>query len=228
VSTRFALPPPSRRAFDQLASDLRRVLDARLVALVASGLHSSVAFVTTIEASDLEAFGSLTTTWHHAGLDTPLLLTPTEFRRSLDTFPLEYEAILERHEVIVGTPPFADLVVDVGHVRRACEVLAKSHLIHLRQGWIDAGGKDDALGALLVRSAEPLRALLSNVARLHQSADSDPALAGARLAGLDVELIGEVLALEATPERSHHLVRRMTDYLEASRKLWAFVDAWKS
>ncbi len=224
------MSPTTRRAFDQMAADLLRVLESRFVALVASGLHSSVAFASTIDAGDLEAFGSLTTTWHQQGLDTPLLLTPTEFRRSLDTFPLEYQAILDRHETIAGTPPFDSLIVDPRHVRRACEVLAKSHLIHLRQGWIDAGGHDDALGALLVNSAEPLRALLANVARLHgHSSDAaDLALAGARFAGLDEQLIGDVLALDAAPERSRHLVRRMTDYLDASRQLWAYVDAWES
>ena len=34
-------------------------------------------------------------------------MTPDEFRRSLDAFPLEYQAILDRHTVIAGTPPFA-------------------------------------------------------------------------------------------------------------------------
>lgn len=213
-----------------MAADLRRVLTDRFVALVASGLRSGVAFASTIEPGDLEALGSLAGTWHHDGLDTPLLLTSAEFRRSLDTFPLEYQTIVDRHDTIAGTPPFDGLVVDPRHVRRACEVLAKSHLIHLRQGWIDGAGHDDRLADLLVDSAEPLRACLASVARLqgHAAGAEDAAVAGARFAGLDVALIGEVLGLDSAPEHSRHLVRQLPDYLEASRKLWAYVDAWES
>ena len=36
-------------------------------------------------------------------------------------------------------------------LRAACEVQAKSHLIHLRQGWIENVGHDDRLAALIVR-----------------------------------------------------------------------------
>jgi hypothetical protein len=230
VKTTLALPAATHHALIRMANDVVRVFEDRFMALVASGLHSSVAFVTAIEPGDLDALGPLTRTWHDDGLDTPLVLTPTEFRRSLDTFPLEYGAILERHDVIAGTPPFADIIVEPRHIRRACEVLAKAHLIHLRQGWIDADGHDDRLAALLVASTDPLRALLSHVGRLHaaSSAGTDPAYTGARLAGLDEALVSDLLALDRDPERSHRLVRRMPEYLDAARQLWAFVDQWES
>lgn len=229
----LTLSATARRAFERMAGDLQRLLGDRFVALVASGPHSGVAFAASIDPGILEALGPLTHNWHVEGLDTPLLLTPTEFRRSLDTFPLEYGAIVDRHLVIAGTPPFDGVRIDPRHVRRACEVLAKSHLIHLRQGWMDANGHDDALARLLVESAGPLQALLSHVARLHADGfhvdrmHDDPALAGARLAAIDVELTREILALDAAPERSHGLVRRMPDYLAAAEQLWSFVDRWE-
>ncbi|HVW04041.1 MAG TPA: hypothetical protein VHB78_03490 [Vicinamibacterales bacterium] len=223
----LSLAPHVRRSFDRLAQDLVRVLGARFVALVASGPQSSVAFAASIQPSDLEALSALTGTWTHDGLDTPLLITPDEFRRSLDAFPLEYQAIIDRHVVIAGQPPFDDLVVEPSHLRRACEVQAKSHLIHLRQGWIDAAGHDEDLAGVIVRSAGPLHALLSNVARLGGAhGHDDLALAGAKLAGLDESLVRDVLAVEAAPDRAHHLVRRLPDYLAATERLWSFVDAW--
>jgi hypothetical protein len=223
----LSLAPHVRRSFDRLARDLVRVLGARFVALVASGPQSSVAFATSVQPGDLDALSALTGTWKHDGLETPLFITPDEFRRSLDAFPLEYQAIVDRHVVIAGQPPFEDLVVEPRHLRRACEVQAKSHLIHLRQGWIDAAGHDDDLAGVIVRSAAPLRALLSNVARLGGAGGhEDLALAGAHLAGLDDALIRDVLAVEAAPDRAHHLVRRLPDYLAATERLWSFVDAW--
>jgi hypothetical protein len=30
------------------------------------------------------------------------------------------------------------------------------------------------------------------------------------------------------PDRAHHLVRRLPDYLSTSQRLWSFVDTWQS
>lgn len=225
----LTLTSTARRALDRLSADLTRVLGQRLVALVASGPVSSVAFVTAIHAGDLEALGALADTWRRDGLETPLLLTPDEFHRSLDAFPLEYQALIDRHQVIVGTPPFAGTAVEREHLRHACEAAAKGFLIHVRQGWMEAAGHDDRLAGLMAESAAPLRALLNNVARLQRAAgdDGDRALAGARVAGLDVELVAEVLALEATPDRASRMTSRLSDYLAMATTLWAFVDEWR-
>src|SRR5262245_48834526 len=133
------------RALTRLASDLQRVFGGRFVALVAHSVRDSMAFAEDVQADDLEALSALTGAWHSDGLTTPLLLTPQEFQRSLDVFPLEYQAILNHHVVIAGSPPFDGVVVPVEDLRRACEAQARGHLIHLRQGWLQAGGHDDHL-----------------------------------------------------------------------------------
>ncbi|MEO8483618.1 MAG: hypothetical protein ABI634_15495 [Acidobacteriota bacterium] len=228
MADKLTLAPGARHAFDRLAQDVVRVFGPRFVALVASGTHSSVAFTSEILPGDLEALGALRDTWRHDKLDTPLFLTPHEFRRSLDAFPLEYQAIVDRHAVIAGEPPFVDLVFDPQQVRRACEVQAKSHLIHLRQGWVEAAGHEAELITLIRRSAGPLRALLVNVGRLGPavSGDGDLATIGARIAGLDGTLVHEILAVETTPDSARHLVRRLPEYIAVTERLWAFVDGW--
>jgi hypothetical protein len=230
VSSALTLPAAARRRFDRLAADVRRVFGSRFVALVATGAGRSVAFADRITPGDLDALGALVETWHHDDLDAPLLMTPHEFRRSLDTFPVEYQSILDRHIVIAGTPPFDNARVAADELRRACEVQAKGHVIHLRQGWLEAGGHDDKLEALAARSAEPLAALLANVARLSGDAHdgADPAIAGARLAGLDEALIQRVLALPNDPGAPPLSSEDLHRYLEAAEMLWAFVDGWRS
>lgn len=211
-----------------MAADLQRVFGERFVALVASGTHTAVGFAATITPGDLEAVGPLVGAWQRDDVETPLLLTPHEFRRSLDAFPVEYQALLDHHDVIAGEPPFAQLVIDRGNLRRACEVQAKSHLIHLRQGWIENVGHDDRLAALIARSSPALRALLADVARLTVEAGNVDALAGANVSGLDLDLIRNILALENDAAHAPHLVRRLPDYLTQSERLWAFVDTWTS
>lgn len=219
---------------NRLAADLARVFDARLVGVVAYSPTRAAAFATRVTAHDLQGLAPLVDRWHREGLDTPLLLTPEEFRRSFDAFPLEYEAILDRHVLIAGTAPFEDLHPSDADLRRACEVQAKSFLIHLRQGWLHAADHHDEQATMLAQSATPLRALLSNVARLGRMTDqADEALVmfGEAQMGLPAEVLRRVLALEHHPDQAAALLEApefMNAYLVTAETLWSFVDTWRS
>ena len=71
-----------------MAADLTRVFAGRFVALVAYAPGEAIAFATSIDAADLLALGPLAEAWHREDLATPLVLTPDEFRRSVDACPL--------------------------------------------------------------------------------------------------------------------------------------------
>src|SRR5439155_16909943 len=115
---------------------------------------------------DLRACAGRVKGWHDAGLATPLVLAGHEFDRSLDVFPLEFGAILADHTIVSGANPFEQLTVDAADLRRAVEVQARSHLLHLREGYLETRGRDDALSDLIVKSARPFAALLVSLARL--------------------------------------------------------------
>src|SRR6185436_9820711 len=117
--------------------------------------------------------------WQDAGLNTPLLVAEEEFGRSLDAFPFEFGGILADHVLVSGVDPFQGLRVDPADLRRACEVQARSHLLHLREGYLETQGRSDAIAELLSRSAAPLAALVKSVARL-QDRTSNAATAPAR------------------------------------------------
>jgi len=220
------LSPHSRRAFAALAADLARVFGDRLVAVVAYAPKRAAAFTRTLEAGDLDALSVLADTWHRSGLDTPLLLTADEFVRSLDAFPIEYQAIMDRHVVISGTPPFADAVVSPEELRRACEAQAKGHLIHLRQAWIETSAHSHELADRIAGSALPLRVLLSHVARLDGHAGQDPATYATAHFGADAGVLCAVLALEDQPDGTRDLLKRLPEYLAACERVWAFIDGW--
>lgn len=233
----LALTPAARQALDRLAGDLTRVLEARFVALVAYGPTRAVAFASRLTADDLQALAPLVDRWHAEGLETPLLLTPDEFRRSMDAFPLEYDAMIDRHVVIAGTPPFGDTRVSDTDLRRACELQAKAFLIHVRQGWLEAADHRHEQQVMLVQSAGPLRALLTNVARLHETSggvapDTDEQLVmfGETHIGLPAGVLRGVLALEWHPDQSDQLLDApdfMNAYLLTAETLWAHVDTWR-
>jgi hypothetical protein len=211
-----------------MAVDLQRVFAGRFVSLVAYTADEAIAFATSIGADDLAALGPLAEAWHRDHLATPLVLTPDEFRRSVDAFPLEYSAILAQHVVIAGRDPFDGAAVDPRDARRACEVTAKSHLIHLRQGWLDAAGHDHELAELIASSAAPLRVLLWELMRLEGGPHNDDPVAWAHArAGLDPALVGAILDVEHEPDRAAALVPRLPEYLATAERLWAFADTWQ-
>ena len=104
--------------------------------------------------------------WANRGLAVPLLLERDEFRRTLDVFPLEYGEIIASHVVVLGADPFDGLTVPDTDRRRACELQATSHLIHLREGFLETGGDPRRVGLLIGASAEGFRRLLGNIVAL--------------------------------------------------------------
>jgi hypothetical protein len=220
------LSTTARRAFDRMAADFSRVFGARFEALVAYAPDRGAAFASRIEAADLDALSMLTEVWHRSGLATPLVLTSDEFRRSLDAFPLEYQAILDRHVVISGTPPFAGAVVPREELRRACETQAKGHLVQLRQIWLDAAGHSDELAHRIAASALPLRVLLSHVALLNGREGADANQFASEVLPAHAELVRDVLALEHTDAGALAMVPRLPLYLAACEAIWELVDQW--
>ena len=231
VVTSLALDATAQRAYARCAADLRRIFGDRFVALVAGGPDASAAFASSITSSDLDAMSSLAESWHHDGLATPLVMTPSEFHRSLDTFPAEYQALIDHHVVIDGVSPLTGAAVHDADLRRACEAQARGHLIHLRQGWINAGAHRHGLADLIAQSAGPLRQLLTNLARLHDARPADDtALAAfaAQHTGMPEALVARILALEGAPHHKRALVSEMPAYLNACEQLWGFIDAWRA
>ena len=234
-----------QRAIDSLARDLDGILGPRLISLVAYPGHQgdgsvhSCALVQDLAFRDLVACLPLTERWHHRGTSVPLLLSPEELRRTVDIFPLEYTAMMADYTVARGVDPFRGLTIPVEDVRRAVEGLAKSHLIHLREAFLESHGETTRIASLIAASAAPLRALLTQIARLPE-AGAGPADTGtpsdaslATLAelrmGIPASLIRTVLASSAhghsTITDPSHL---LGSYIDASRRIWEYVDRWRA
>ena len=229
-----AIDATVRHRYERMAGDFQRVFGDRFVALVASPAGAAAAFVVSLGADDLQALGPLADAWRRESAALPLVMTTDEFRRSLDTFPLEYQTLLDEHVVIAGQPPFEGVRIQPDDLRRACEAQARGHLIHLRQGWIGQAAHHSPHGGLahlLADSSGPLRATLTNLARLHGEVPADDgALAtwASRTTGMPEPLVRDVLSLTDAPHRSAALVARMPEYLDACERLWAFTDSWRA
>ncbi len=223
-----------------LVADLRNVFGERLSSVVAYGgpvdgnPHApltSLALVTSLAVGDLEGCARRAAHWERMAIATPLLLPVDEFRRSLDAFPLEFTEIMRSHERVYGADPFVGLTIPLDQLRTACETQIKGHLLHLREGFIEAHGSPAAVARLVAASAPAFTALLRNVARLSDVRNSDhmtATRAGAQAAGVPDGIVSDLLALEQPSDvPASDPARLFPVYLDAVEQLARVVDTWR-
>ena len=231
------------QALDSFVAEMRGIFGDRLQSIVvyqavapaiaspriADPVHT-LTLVDRVTFEDLAACAARSAEWEKQEFATPLVMSKHEFVRSLDAFPLEYGHIIASHRIIVGPDPFEGLSVSREDVRRACEVQAKSHLIHLREAYIEARGRPIPVARLIVASVAPFRALLASVARLrgNSSDDIESLVREAEAMGLPSTIVRQILGLNAAGDlASGEAGRLFAAYLKAVEQLAGHVDQWK-
>jgi hypothetical protein len=237
---RVTTSPAWQPAAQGLVNDLRGIFGDRLRSVVAYGAHvegqagkplTCLALVSSLGVADLESCARLAARWHRNRIATPLVMPDTEFRTSLDAFPLEYGEIIRSHQRVYGSDPFEGVAIAQADLRRACETQIKSHLVHLREGFIESGGNPSAIGSLVAHSAAGFTALLRHVAWLSGSAITDRLAAtheGARAAGISDQVLADLLTLEQQQAmRTSDPARLFPEYVAAVEQLARAVDSWR-
>ena len=148
--------------------------------------------------ADLEGLARAADGWRREGLATPVLIDAAEVTASLDAFPIEFGGIMASY---AGRRTAATRSMGLRSIpptlRRACEVQVRSHLLHLREGYLETAGDPAAIGRLVSHSAAPLLLLLANLARLAGEPSAGPqqlAAFGARIRSSPASVFAEVLA----------------------------------
>ena len=216
--------------------DLQNIFSDRLLAMVAYGQPGvspapSLALVRDITADDLDRCATHASAWERAGCATPLLLTRDEFAGSLDAFPIEYGEILETRRLIYGADPFIGLSIKTEDLRRECETLVKSHLLHLRENYIECRGRQADIAALVSAGAPGFALILRRLARFDGAAantNADLSAYAVKRPGLDARTVGDILAVSAQQTAGVDAMRLYPAYLTAVEQLWRFIDRWKA
>lgn len=231
------LTPEERAGLDALAADLGRVFGPRLKTLAAYGLNGAVAdardlhtvaLVERLTFADLTACAPLAAGWNRRGLPVPLLLEHDEFLRTLDVFPIEYAEILADHMVLAGSDPLPSVRVAPKDVRRACELQAKSHLIHLREGYLETAGDPQAVARLVAASAPAFRTLLVSIAQLAGEQGDTIEEAAERQIGVQGSVVREVLAAGAgTGGSIAEPTALLARYITVVERIWEYLDTWR-
>lgn len=217
--------------------DLQRIFSNRLQAVVTYGWRQhapvpTLALVTALTVDDLNGCAAHVGRWHRSGAATPLLLTRADFERSLDAFPVEYGEIIDHHEVVFGADPFDGLTIRPEDMRRACEVQVKSHLLHLREDYLESANHHGEVAALVRESVPGFAATLRQLARLDglpYHGRTELTDYAQRRANLDPRVVGDLLALSDSDGPSTvDAVKLFPDYLNTMERLAEFVDRWRA
>ena len=111
-------------------------------------------------------------------------------------------------------------------------MLVKSHLLHLRQNYVECRGRQSAIGALVAEGAPGFALILRRLARLDgapAATNSDLSAYASRRPGLEPRVVGDVLALAGQPGGSGvDATRLYPGYLAAVQRLWEFIDGWQA
>ena len=140
-------------SIDALAAQLNEIFGDRLKMVAAFGDNgNSCAIVQSLTVEDLGKCAAHAAKWTKSGLAVPLLIVESDLRRSLDAFPLELTEIIATRRIVTGPDLFTDVVVPKQDLRRACEVQARGHVLHLREGYIESAGDGKAIANLVSTS----------------------------------------------------------------------------
>lgn len=232
------MTPEARHAADRLVAIVSAIVADRLESVAVYGAHVSgsangrvhtLAVISALAFADLEGLARAAEGLRRDGLATPVLLDAAEVAASLDAFPIELGAVMASYEVAHGRDPFAGLQIDPADLRRACEVQVRSHLLHLREGFLETAGVPHAIGTLVANSAAPLLLLLTNLARLADDPSTGPqqlAAFGARVTNTPASVFADVLTSAASGASSADGARLFPSYLAAVERLAHYVDQW--
>ncbi len=116
--------------------------------------------------SELNSYLKMIAKGRKKGIVAPLFLTQEHIKSSLDVFSIEFWEMRDNHLVIYGDDIFKDMIIDLKDLRLQCEREIKSHLIRIRQAYLELGHKAAGLKGLLEDSLTSILPIIRNVIRL--------------------------------------------------------------
>ncbi|MGE0472813.1 MAG: hypothetical protein AB7P17_04190 [Nitrospirales bacterium] len=133
----------------------------------------------------------------------PLLMTLDELHQSCSVYPLELLLIKESHVLLEGRDPFPGLQLSLEHLGWHCEREIRSHVIQVRQRFMEGEARSEAVQSIMVLSITALLPFLRGILRVLNHSSQ----------GTDMEI------LERLPHVFHYQSTGLLDALKLKRGL---------
>lgn len=183
--------------------------------------------VLVMETVDLDILRTLSKAGPRLGkthISAPLIMTPDYIAASVDTFPLEFLEIKQKHLAVFGQDYFAELSLDATHIRHQCERELKTLLIGMRQALLASTGRQRILGEIETDVAERLLRTLRGMLWLH---NQEPAPVREIVEMVEATVKRPLSGVRsAIDERGQHGWDQFKQLYEDIDALRTYVDAW--
>ncbi len=168
--------------------------------------------------------------WKKRNVATPLFLTETYVKTSLDVFPIEYLNFRNNHELVYGKDILKDLSFDQEFLRLHCEREVMGKLLVLREAFLETRGKGKYLQQLTTQSLGAFVAIFN--ALLHLKGNELPrhkrdVIKEVCLAfDMDATLFEKLLDIKEKRLKlsDSEMADLFKSYLRQVQKLWKIVD----
>jgi hypothetical protein len=130
----------------------------------------------------------------------PLFMTESNIEKSLDSFPIEWLEIQERHLLLEGDDPVSRLQVTQSFLRLQCEHELRGKFIQLRQAYLQHHGQGPELERALAAAASGFAALFRTLLRMR--GETVPATSAQV-----IERVSDVFEVDAQALLVAHLTR---------------------
>jgi hypothetical protein len=158
------LPGKSRKTVAGFTDELVKAFENRLYSFILFGSAAGKNFIEgksdintmiildDVTMTDLEVIMEIGQKYARKGLAVPLIFEKGHVVSSLDTFPIEFSDMKQRHILLHGVDPLEDAVIERKNLRYQCEREFKSMVVNLRRGFLRTEGKRERIEALLDES----------------------------------------------------------------------------
>ncbi len=172
------IPKNPEEIFPELTADYRQIFGDGLMSLILYGSggsedyrpgKSDLNFLLVLNEAALallEKAIPVAGKWKARRVAAPLIMTHTELRSCLDSYPVEFLSMKNRYRLVYGRDVLQPLVFDPGALRLQVERELKGKLFLLRKGYLDAEGRESALQNLIGRSLTAFTALFGALLHL--------------------------------------------------------------
>jgi hypothetical protein len=131
--------------------------------------YNLLAVVEPLRTVELDALSPAVMAWNRSGHPTPLFFTPQQLAQCMQAFPIELLDIEQSRRILFGSDLFANVTVDIIHLRREVERELTGKLLKLRSRYMLARDKPRAVTELMVQSVSTFLVLLRAALRLYQN-----------------------------------------------------------
>jgi len=126
-----------------------------------------------ISITELDSIMKAAKDFTKKGLAIPLIFDTNHIATSLDTFPIEFSDMRQRHILLFGTDPLENAKIETKNLRFQCERELKSIIINLRRGYLQSAGRKENIQSLLVNSHSSVIAACRGLIYLSGKTPSD-------------------------------------------------------